>query len=49
MADVDIVPFDDNAGQFEMYFCSTLCLRAYLNKQVDLLESKMARNATKNK
>lgn len=29
-------------GQFEIYFCSTRCLRAYLNHCVDLLEKERA-------
>ena len=28
-------------GQFEIYFCSTKCLRAYLNSWVDQLERKI--------
>jgi hypothetical protein len=30
-------------GQFEFYFCSTKCLRAFLNKQVDDLEAGLER------
>jgi hypothetical protein len=29
-------------GQFEFYFCSTSCLRAFLNACVDALEAKIA-------
>jgi len=32
---------DTAYGQFEMYFCSTKCLRAYLNACVDELERKI--------
>lgn len=28
-------------GQFELYFCSTKCMRDFLNKMVDALEEKM--------
>lgn len=31
-------------GQFEYYFCSTLCLRQFLNGCVDELERKLASN-----
>ena len=34
---VDDVPF----GQFELYFCSTKCLRTFLNKAVDELEKRI--------
>ena len=30
---------DTRGGQFEIYFCSTQCLRAYLNFCVDQLEA----------
>ena len=30
-----------NGGQFEIYFCSTKCLRAFFNSWVDALESKI--------
>lgn len=30
-------------GQFGLYFCSTACLRAFLNHCVDKLESKLKR------
>ena len=29
-------------GQFDLYFCSTKCLRAFFNRCVDALEQKMA-------
>lgn len=32
---------DVRGGQFELYFCSTKCLRAYLNFCVDELEKKI--------
>jgi hypothetical protein len=34
-------------GQFEMYFCSTSCLRAFLNKCVDELEKLRAESQKK--
>lgn len=45
----EMVPLADNAkdGQFEMYFCSTGCLRKFLNGAVDELESQMIRGAVK--
>jgi hypothetical protein len=30
-----------DGGQFEFYFCSTKCLRAFLNEQVDALEANV--------
>jgi hypothetical protein len=37
------LPIVDNArgGQFEMYYCSTECLRAFLGACVDELEDRM--------
>jgi hypothetical protein len=32
-------------GQFEVYFCSTKCLRGFLNAAVDDLEAKVRANA----
>src|SRR5262249_26606731 len=32
-------------GQFEYYFCSTKCLRKFLNHCVDTLEQRLAKNA----
>lgn len=32
---------DVRGGQFELYFCSTKCLRSYLNYCVDELERKL--------
>ena len=32
---------DCRGGQFEIYFCSTACLRSYLNTWVDKLEEKI--------
>jgi len=32
---------DCRGGQFEIYFCSTSCLRAFFNSWVDALESKI--------
>ena len=34
---------DTPGGQFEFYFCSTPCLRSFLNACVDELEAKIAR------
>lgn len=42
--DVDVlVPIADDTprGQFEFYFCSTKCLRAFLNACVDELEKRV--------
>ncbi len=39
-ASVDIAR-DVRGGQFEIYFCSTTCLRSYLNYCVDELEKKI--------
>jgi hypothetical protein len=38
---------DCGGGQFEMYFCSTDCLRAYLNHCVDRLEQERRRSGDK--
>ena len=35
------IAHDVRGGQFEVYFCSTECLRSYLNYCVDVLEKKM--------
>ncbi len=35
-------------GQFELYFCSTQCLRDFLNKSVDSLEEKMKKKSDPN-
>jgi hypothetical protein len=32
---------DVRGGQFDIYFCSTKCLRAYLNYCIDKLEKKI--------
>lgn len=37
------IALDVRGGQFALYFCSTGCLRAFLNACVDHLESKVAR------
>ena len=34
---------DTPAGQFEFYFCSTRCLREFLDSWVDALEAKIAK------
>ena len=36
-------------GQFSLYFCSTKCLRAFLNSWVDALEKKIARQRRNSK
>ena len=36
---------DVKGGQFDLYFCSTKCLRAFLNYTVDELERKLKRKA----
>lgn len=33
-------------GQFEFYFCSTSCLREFLNASVDALEAKIVKART---
>ena len=38
---------DCRGGQYEMYFCSTACLRKYLNSWVDDLETKVHRKRHK--
>ena len=38
---------DTPAGQFEFYFCSTRCLRAFLNAWVDQLDDKIQRAVRK--
>jgi hypothetical protein len=38
---------DCRGGQFEMYFCSTPCLRAFLNSCVDALEEAVSRERDK--
>ena len=44
------VPLADDtpAGQFEFYFCSTRCLREFLNASVDALEEKIIRELPRN-
>ncbi|MFA7061273.1 MAG: hypothetical protein WC156_10690 [Pedobacter sp.] len=44
---LDIIK-DIRGGQAEMYFCSTECLRQFLNFCVDELEQKMARLRSSN-
>ena len=34
---------DCRRGQFDLYFCSTKCLRAFLNSWVDALETKVVK------
>jgi hypothetical protein len=41
---VEIVS-DSVNGQYELLFCSTRCMRAFLNACVDELEEKSPRNA----
>jgi len=43
---VDIVD-DTPSGQFEMYFCSTRCLRAFFDMCVNDLETKMTKSKVK--
>lgn len=31
-------------GQFEFYFCTTVCLRSFLNSTVDALEEKLKKS-----
>ncbi len=38
---------DVRGGQFDLYFCSTKCLRAYLNFCVDALDEKLKRERSK--
>lgn len=38
---------DVRGGQFELYFCSTKCLRSYLNYCVDELERKLTEERLK--
>ncbi len=40
---------DCRGGQFEIYFCSTACLRAFFNSWVDALEAQIQRQKRKNK
>ena len=42
-ANLDLVR-DNAGGQFGFYFCSTQCLRAFLNSCVDELEEAIERN-----
>ena len=35
------IAYDVRGGQFDLYFCSTKCLRSYLNFCVDELEKKI--------
>lgn len=32
---------DTSGGQFEIYFCSTACMRKFFNQWVDVLEAKV--------
>lgn len=45
-ASVDVADAVAN-GQFDLYFCSTMCLRGFLNYIVDALESKIEIAAAK--
>ena len=38
---------DVQGGQFDIYFCSTNCLRAFLNHCVDELEKRIIKAKTK--
>jgi hypothetical protein len=38
---------DVRGGQFDLYFCSTKCLRSYLNFCVDELERKLRQERSK--
>lgn len=38
---------DTPDGQFEFYFCSTACLRSFLNERVNALESKIQNEHTR--
>ena len=35
-------------GEFDIYFCSTTCLRAFLNSWVDALETKIRQEKKRN-
>ncbi len=39
---------DCRGGQFEIYFCSTACLRAFFNSWVDALEAKIRKEKRRN-
>ena len=39
---------DCHGGQFEIYFCSTTCLRACFNSWVDALEAKIQKEKRNN-
>lgn len=39
---------DIRGGQFDIYFCSTKCLRAFLNHAVNQLETKIKKQTKKN-
>jgi hypothetical protein len=39
---------DCQGGQFEIYFCSTGCLRAFFNSWVDALEAKVQKEKQRN-
>ena len=45
-ASVDIADAVAN-GQFDLYFCSTSCLRGFLNYCVDMLEKRIRANRSK--
>lgn len=38
---------DCRGGQFEIYFCSTACLRSFFNSWVDALETKIQKEKAK--
>jgi hypothetical protein len=38
---------DTRGGQFDMYFCSTACVRAFLNSWVDAIEKDLLRERRK--
>jgi hypothetical protein len=40
LVSVDVAK-DCRGGQFEVYFCSTACLRAFFNSWVDALEAQV--------
>lgn len=37
---------DAGGGQFEFYFCSTVCLRSFFNRCVDELDAQVASDAS---
>lgn len=40
---------DQHLGEFEIAFCSTACLRGFLNTSVDALEQQLKKAAHKNR